>query len=557
MYLSDSKEQSNKPRKNLVVWSGGLDSTAILLNLKANRIDFDTVYVRLKNNTEKSNAEIQAREKIEQIFNSDGTFFNDHIIDTQDYAGLRCNLPQPFIWLTNIFNLAEFGTYTHIYFGYIKGDCFWQFKNNFVEAFKNCFLLQGRHERDLPELVFNFQDTNKSEIINYYESMGYFGKCVRKEIWTCEYPEIDRSVPSGLQDKYTTCIDRQLGLKSAYNCDPCKNLIMADYNLTKKAIENDNNHIKIVHPEKIEHGEEMEISNYALPIMNTLAESIKADTAELDDKHKNFLKNYAPELAIEKPIQYEVTDCDSRVKDRKISQIVPKKSFAESFASELNCNTGEVSDYNRKVDTKEIKPVQEIHDEINDPKMDYPEEIFFDDETNDESQDDFAELKRWRALFFNKSPREVHTELLDAKALSAQLQKDKPINGAYEYQCDRLFRYFGTTSAEEIYNRFRKLTNQIHDWSTLFVGKSPDEAATGVMKLKDELSKAKSELTTWRDIADTPEALRKTLQKINVELNNKYSDLKQHAANEVIPVSKLPEKRNKLSSISHAHTPYK
>jgi len=57
-------EKEEKPKKDLLLWSGGLDSTSILFKYFLERNPIDLVYFDLKNNHHKSRAEMIARDRI-------------------------------------------------------------------------------------------------------------------------------------------------------------------------------------------------------------------------------------------------------------------------------------------------------------------------------------------------------------------------------------------------------------------------------------------------------------------------------------------------------------
>lgn len=118
-----------------VLWSGGFDSTALILKYLNDGYDVEALSFRLKgNNTGQVKSENRARELIYEIINSKLDQINGS--RTQNFTKAAVDLPtvnwrngimiMPYLWLMN----AAFSTSNKtIAFGYVKGDDFWHFKH--------------------------------------------------------------------------------------------------------------------------------------------------------------------------------------------------------------------------------------------------------------------------------------------------------------------------------------------------------------------------------------------------------------------------------------------
>lgn len=124
-------------KRPLIIWSGGVDSTALVINYISNNIPFDTAYVKLPNNAKTQERELKARKKIlknlSKLYHSN-SHCQDHVVEfVGTLRGADTQLEQPFVWATSlVFNL-NLSNYSKIVFGYIKGDCFWHVKQEFEQ----------------------------------------------------------------------------------------------------------------------------------------------------------------------------------------------------------------------------------------------------------------------------------------------------------------------------------------------------------------------------------------------------------------------------------------
>jgi len=134
-------------KRVLLPWSGGFDSTALLLKaLKDETVnEINTVSFQLENNGKQSKAEKKSRIKIEKLLIekypievqkwTSKTTQVIPVIQINGYVGLT----QPIIWATYLpLSLGQNIKYNHeIWLGYVRFDCFWHIKHEFEMIFKN------------------------------------------------------------------------------------------------------------------------------------------------------------------------------------------------------------------------------------------------------------------------------------------------------------------------------------------------------------------------------------------------------------------------------------
>ncbi|MCK5020091.1 MAG: hypothetical protein KAS32_23760 [Candidatus Peribacteraceae bacterium] len=164
-------QQPNK--RPIVSWSGGVDSTAILIDLFSKKIPFETIYVKLPNNDIQQEYELRARKKLlKKLTKLFGNYhIKDHIIT---FVGMlapanKISSPQPYVWATSIAFDIDLTKYSEIIFGYIKEDDFWHTKIKFESLLKSAYelLYLGKI---IPKISYPLEWVSKAEVIsNYYE----------------------------------------------------------------------------------------------------------------------------------------------------------------------------------------------------------------------------------------------------------------------------------------------------------------------------------------------------------------------------------------------------
>jgi len=201
------KKSVIEKEKVLIVWSGGFDSTALVLKACKEGIDFDTVYFDLGNNPVKSKLEQSARNKISNFLQEQYSYWKDEIIEINKIDRGHLSYPQPFFWITSLVSQVQLNKYKEIWLGYVSGDGITALKTEFIVAFKNLALISQCgmvDEKNIPDLVFPFLFSEKKELLRLYEDCKISN--LIKHIHFCENQE------------EVICLEKS---EAYHKCDPC------------------------------------------------------------------------------------------------------------------------------------------------------------------------------------------------------------------------------------------------------------------------------------------------------------------------------------------------
>ena len=174
-YSTNSKTYTSLEEKNIiVVWSGGLDSTALLYGL-AHRFPNKTITaLSIYSNAGSRNSDKISREKLKERFDKEGLNIKYVTVDFNVYtAGMNGGLGQPVLWLTALAS-GVIGDNNALCFGYISSDCIWHYIEDFKGAFKNLNNITGNMDN---ELYFPLEWCSKYSIIEYMKQHNLFDLC--------------------------------------------------------------------------------------------------------------------------------------------------------------------------------------------------------------------------------------------------------------------------------------------------------------------------------------------------------------------------------------------
>lgn len=176
--------------KHLIVWSGGLDSTAVLLELGKNKEDtLYTVYFNVSNNKDKAEKEIEHRKILKVLLEKQANvhIINDTIYEySVDARASGVAIWQPATWVFGLLSGPTLEDYDTINFGYIKGDCFWHVKEHFIKTIKHFNRLLKNNDSDISQKIrFPLEWYSKESIV---ESYYHIYPEIFLNIWTCENP---------------------------------------------------------------------------------------------------------------------------------------------------------------------------------------------------------------------------------------------------------------------------------------------------------------------------------------------------------------------------------
>lgn len=169
----------------LVVWSGGMDSTAIVIDHFINNKRFDTVFVKVGNNVHQQKKELSSRKKIlNKLTKKYGKVHrNDIIVDFISVESRNLPLIQPKVWVDAIMYGVDLYDYSEILFGYILSDHFWRVRDHMLDIFESYRKIS--HTGCFPEIKYPLEFYDKDEIIKEYYTSDET-KDILNMVWTCE-----------------------------------------------------------------------------------------------------------------------------------------------------------------------------------------------------------------------------------------------------------------------------------------------------------------------------------------------------------------------------------
>lgn len=152
-------------KSHILLWSGGIDSTAILINMVSRPEEYPDVRVigcglKNANNYEE---DLRARKKIAEILSIPNRNIS-YAEQELDITTARCSTQLPmWAWLSSI-NVGGEADTTMVY-GFIRGDDFWHSKHEFETAVKN---LTATHSSSNITFSYPFEWLTKKEFVSWY-----------------------------------------------------------------------------------------------------------------------------------------------------------------------------------------------------------------------------------------------------------------------------------------------------------------------------------------------------------------------------------------------------
>ena len=165
-------------KNRLVLWSGGCDSTLVLLwALQAKNAHVRTIsltHPQLGANAEQAAARKKLKKKLEKKYGKFGSLefsLGDGVIN-------QYGMVQPVMWITNAaMTLLE---HEDLMVGYIKGDDVWHYQSEIFTIFQICQKLTKKKG----EILFPLEWVDKGEVIRYLHEEGLL-----KDTFWCERPK--------------------------------------------------------------------------------------------------------------------------------------------------------------------------------------------------------------------------------------------------------------------------------------------------------------------------------------------------------------------------------
>jgi 7-cyano-7-deazaguanine synthase in queuosine biosynthesis len=170
----------------LVLWSGGFDSTCLVIE-KLQEGDIDVMYVRLENNERMQRREKKAIGKLKILIkdaNLKGSVINEFSFGYEYIDITKGMFALPGLWLQAAVYLVNPQVHSEINIGYVKGDDAWHYKSQIQKVYKSLLALVC-DSQDVVPLKFPYEWYTKADILAGMESFMY-NKQMMNLIYYCE-----------------------------------------------------------------------------------------------------------------------------------------------------------------------------------------------------------------------------------------------------------------------------------------------------------------------------------------------------------------------------------
>jgi len=178
-------------KRPLILWSGGFDSTILLIN-ELHKTDVDVLYVNLENNTRQQKREQRAIKKLKVIINDanlQGKIINEHSFGYQTIKVSKKSYTQPCLWLMASSFIANSDIHSSVKIAYVRYDDAWHYKGEMLNVYNslNSLICQEK----MVDLEFPFEWHTKSDLYEIVRDFTYIDQ-IMKTISYCESNYEDR-----------------------------------------------------------------------------------------------------------------------------------------------------------------------------------------------------------------------------------------------------------------------------------------------------------------------------------------------------------------------------
>lgn len=174
-------------KKMVLFFSGGYDSTSVLLTMLSNGCrNIECVYIKIPNNKHKAKIEIKRCKKILKIIKKDYKIKIPFNIITSMLipCGNTCSYAQPFLFLSSYLPM-EYDDTDFLLFGYHRVSDIWHCYDSFEKSYKNLSILLRCDRYYKAGILWSpYEFFYKKDIINHLKKY----KKIFKLCWTCEFP---------------------------------------------------------------------------------------------------------------------------------------------------------------------------------------------------------------------------------------------------------------------------------------------------------------------------------------------------------------------------------
>lgn len=180
-------ETATMKKRVKMLWSGGLDSTAMLIKYLRDGYEVEALYVVVENNDTKVKTELEAIRKLIPIIRErHGDFSFDKIATVHIHRGHEGNMriKQALIWLFGLLN-TELAGFNEVAIGYVIGDVAISYIPDLQRTWQsfNALMINLTDDR-IPPLVFPVSKLQKDELKRFYITDEMYSHIVSCEIPT-------------------------------------------------------------------------------------------------------------------------------------------------------------------------------------------------------------------------------------------------------------------------------------------------------------------------------------------------------------------------------------
>ena len=133
------------PRKVLLAWSGGLDSTYLLQKLLQEGCHVTTVYINLIGNGNKPHVEREVINKLDNVLQELDLYHKHYEVDFTYYYNNCINLAQVVPWLTGLLAYANNNNADEVNIVYVMGDDAISFLTEITKIWNSFSGINGGH----------------------------------------------------------------------------------------------------------------------------------------------------------------------------------------------------------------------------------------------------------------------------------------------------------------------------------------------------------------------------------------------------------------------------
>lgn len=176
----------------LVLWSGGFDSTCLVIDL-LHLNDIDILYVTLGNNDVQQRREKIAINKLKCLITDANLEYNIRNEYTFGYGTLpvtKTIFAQPSLWIHAATFIAAPDIHSKVVIGYVKNDDIWHYKHELNETY-NLMNVLTCHDTEPVPLEFPYEWVTKNGIRNDLKANFIYYKQIMNCVSYCESGDKD------------------------------------------------------------------------------------------------------------------------------------------------------------------------------------------------------------------------------------------------------------------------------------------------------------------------------------------------------------------------------